>query len=50
MTGSTCYHYLNWDCPICGKPISSYSYTIKKIGNKFIKVHLECENKDGVFV
>jgi len=32
------YHFLNNVCPVCGKPVGSYFYTI--IGNK--KLHNDC--------
>ena len=37
----SCYHYLNFLCPVCGKQTSPYRYAIKD-GKKY---HLECEEK-----
>ena len=38
MTKSRDYKFLNKSCPVCGKPVDMYSYTI--VDGK--KVHLEC--------
>ena len=42
---ATCYHYLNWDCPICNQPIRPDHYIVKKIGKRFMKIHVECADK-----
>lgn len=40
MPGSTCYHFLNSVCPICGKVIDYYFYTIRN-GEK---ICLDCRD------
>jgi len=36
------YMFRNRFCPVCGRPVSPYSYVFNSDG---LKIHLECESK-----